>query len=178
MAVKEKDILAEITGKVDSIKDRVIRFRREIHRNPELSGEEERTAAFVAGVLGDNDIEVRRNVGGHGVVGLLKGGAQGPTIALRADMDALPIQDRKGVEYASSVPGVMHACGHDVHTSVLMGTAVTLRGVRERLKGNVKFIFQPSEERATPSRSTRCRRRRRRCRGSCRPAPLHCFPEM
>ena len=146
--------MKEICAKADEIKERVVKFRREMHRNPELSGKEEKTAAFVAGMLDTSDIEVRRGVGGFGVVGLLKGTARGnvksggkrQTIALRADMDALPLQDKKKVEYASCVPGVMHACGHDVHTAVLMGTAIVLSGLRDRLRGNVKFIFQPSEE--------------------------------
>ena len=139
-------MLDQIKDGVEEIKERLIKFRRELHRNPELSGSEENTASFVAGVLEANDIEVKRNVGGHGVVGMLKSGRKGPVIALRADMDALPIQDRKDVEYASSVPGVMHACGHDVHTAILMGTAIVLSCLREKLNGDVMFIFQPSEE--------------------------------
>ncbi len=144
------DLMKEICKKADEIKERVVKFRRGIHMNPELSGKEEKTAALVSGILEDNDIEVRRGVGGFGVVGLLRGKAKGggkrQTVALRADMDALPVQDYKKVDYASCVPGVMHACGHDVHTAVLMGTAIVLAGLRGRLRGNVKFIFQPSEE--------------------------------
>ncbi len=143
------NMLEKIVKKAEEIRDRVIKFRREIHRNPELGGSEEKTSAFVAGILEDNDIEVKRGVAGYGVVGLLKGSGEADTVALRADLDALPIQDYKKVEYASSVPGIMHACGHDVHSAVLMGTAIVLGSLRERLKGNVKFIFQPSEERPT-----------------------------
>ena len=177
-------LLETIVEKVDSIKDRLVKFRREIHKNPELGGSEEKTAAFVAGILEDNDIEVKRGVAGHGVVGLLEGpgggggGGGGDTIALRGDMDALPIQDYKKVEYASSVPGVMHACGHDVHTAVLMGTAIVLGSIRDRLKGNVKFIFQPSEERPTGGAEYMIKA------GVLKnPAPsaivaLHAFPEM
>jgi len=179
MAVREKDVLSDITRKVDSIKERIIAFRREIHRNPELSGEEEATASFVAGVLAETGMEVARGVGGHGVVGLLRGGAgEGPTIALRADMDALPLQEHSAAGYASCVPGVMHACGHDVHTAVLMGTAITLGGLRGRLKGNVKFIFQPSEERCITGAKMMIED------GALEdPVPqaivaLHCFPEM
>ncbi len=141
-----EDLLKEIKEKVDAIRERIIKFRREIHRNPELSGQEKNTSAFVAGVLEDNDIEVIRNVGGHGVVGIVRGAHAGDTIALRADMDALPIQDQKDADYASNVRGVMHACGHDVHTAVLMGAAIVLSSLKDRLRGNVKFIFQPSEE--------------------------------
>ena len=140
-------MLDEIKNKVCSIKERMVDFRRKLHRNPELSGQEEKTAAFVEGVLKDNGIlDVRKGVGGWGVTGVVRGGNDGPAIALRADMDALPIGEKTGKEYSSAVPGVMHACGHDVHTAVLLGTAITLAGLRERLSGNVKFIFQPSEE--------------------------------
>ncbi|MBE9503131.1 MAG: amidohydrolase [Proteobacteria bacterium] len=159
------------------MKDRLVKFRREIHMNPELSGNEKDTAAFIAGILEANDIEVKRGVGGHGVVGILRGRLEGKTIALRADMDALPIQDKKDVDYASKVPGVMHACGHDVHTTVLLGAAITLGSVRERLKGSVKFIFQPAEEITTGAESMIKE-------GVLEdPVPsaivaLHCFPEL
>ncbi len=119
-------MLDDILKGVESVRERLVGFRREIHKFPELSAAEVKTAALVAGVLEQSGIEVRRNVGGHGVVGLLRGGSNGPTIALRADMDALPISDAKDVEYASAVPGAMHACGHDVHTGVLMGAALVL----------------------------------------------------
>jgi amidohydrolase len=144
-----ENILDKINKKVEAINDRVIKFRREIHRNPEIGGSEDKTSAFVAGILEDNDIEVKRGVAGFGVVGLLRGAGKGDTIALRADMDALPMQDYKKADYASTVPGIMHACGHDVHTAILMGTVIVLGSIRESLKGNVKFIFQPSEERPT-----------------------------
>ena len=130
--------------------DRVVEWRRAIHRRPELSRCEERTAELVAGVLEGLGLEVRRGVGGRGVLGLLRGtggGADmGPTVGLRADMDALPMQEETGLPYASEVPGVMHACGHDTHTAMLLGTACVLAGMRDALPGNVKFIFQPAEE--------------------------------
>ncbi|MFQ5442866.1 MAG: M20 family metallopeptidase [Thermodesulfobacteriota bacterium] len=183
MAHVEKDspgraLLDEIIKGVDAKKKRLINFRREIHRCPELSGEEKNTAAFVAGVLEDNDIEVMRNIGGHGVVGILTGAEPGPTIAFRADMDALPIQEKGESDYASEVPGAMHACGHDLHTAVLMGTAVVLSGLRDRLKGNVKFIFQPSEEKSVTGAKKMIED------GALDdPKPeaivaLHCYPEM
>ncbi|MBI5561146.1 MAG: amidohydrolase [Deltaproteobacteria bacterium] len=142
-------MLEEIKAKVEAIKNDIIKLRREIHKNPELSGEEKKTSALVAGMLKDNSVKVLTGVGGYGVTGLLKGREEGATIALRADMDALPIQDKKGVEYSSTVPGVMHACGHDVHTAILLGTAVTLVSLKGKLAGSVKFIFQPSEEKGT-----------------------------
>ncbi|MEE8574754.1 MAG: amidohydrolase [Thermodesulfobacteriota bacterium] len=142
-------MLKEIEEKVEEIKERLIKFRREIHSNPELSGEEKNTAAFVAGVLEASDVETIRNIGGHGVVGIIRGtaeGGEGKTFAMRADMDALPLQEVGSCPYVSTVAGVMHACGHDVHTAVLMGTAVVLASLKDQIKGNVKLIFQPSEE--------------------------------
>ncbi len=150
---KKKIDLKDIVELVDNGAERIKKFRREIHQNPELSGEERMTSALVAGVLEASDIEVTRNVGGHGVVGFLKGAKAGRTVALRADMDALPMQEKSEAEYKSCVDGVMHACGHDVHTAILLGVAITLANLRERLVGNVKFLFQPSEERG-PSGAT------------------------
>ena len=173
----EKIALKEVSNKVSEIKERLIKFRREIHMNPELSGNEKDTAAFVAGVLEASDIEVKRGVGGNGVVGILRGSGEGKTIALRADMDALPIQDQKDVDYASKVSGVMHACGHDVHTTILLGAAIALESVRERLNGSVKFIFQPAEEITTGAEAMIKE-------GVLEdPVPsaivaLHCFPEL
>jgi len=139
-------MLNRIIETTDEIKERLIKFRRDIHQNPELSGKEEKTAAFVAAILEDNEIEVQKNVGGHGVVGTLKGAGEGPTVALRADMDALPIEDEKDVDYASKSPGIMHACGHDAHTAILLGAAIVLGKLREEIKGEVIFFFQPAEE--------------------------------
>ena len=130
----------------DKIIDKVIAWRRDIHANPELSQHEERTSGLVAGVLEGLGLEVTRNVGGFGVVGLLRGKTPGKTIALRADMDALPLTEATGLDFASQNPGVMHACGHDTHTAMLLGTACVLAEMRENLTGNVKFIFQPAEE--------------------------------
>jgi amidohydrolase len=124
----------------------LVAIRRDLHRHPELSGKEERTARIVAEHLRALGMEVRAGVGGTGVVGLLRGGRPGPCAALRADMDALPIHEETGAPYASVVPGVMHACGHDVHTTCLLGAARVLAGLRDRLAGSVKFLFQPSEE--------------------------------
>ena len=103
--------------------DKVVAWRRDIHRHPELSQHEERTSALVAEVLTGLSLEVRRNVGGHGVVALLRGKKPGKTVALRADMDALPLKEETGLPYASEVEGVMHACGHDTHTAMLLGVA-------------------------------------------------------
>ncbi|GAA3407134.1 amidohydrolase [Paenibacillus hodogayensis] len=124
----------------------MVAWRRHLHRNPELSYEEKRTSGFVADQLRQWGIDVRTGVGGYGVVGHVRGTADGPTVALRADMDALPIQDEKTSEYASTVPGVMHACGHDAHTAALLAVAKLFADNREELKGSVKLLFQPAEE--------------------------------
>ena len=141
------------------IETKVIQWRHHVHQHPELSNQEVQTAAFIAQHLRDLGIEVQTGVAGHGVVGLLRGGKPGPVVALRADMDALPVTEKTGLPYASTVTapygdkevGVMHACGHDAHVAILMGTAEVLVGVREDLAGTVKFIFQPAEEGAWPA---------------------------
>ncbi len=124
----------------------VVADRRDIHQHPELGYEEKRTAALVAARLRDLGLSVRTNVGGTGVVGVLRGGKPGKTVLLRADMDALPIQEENQASYASQHPGVMHACGHDAHTAMLLGVARVLADRRAQLAGTVKFMFQPAEE--------------------------------
>ncbi|MCC6609524.1 MAG: amidohydrolase [Burkholderiales bacterium] len=124
----------------------LVALRRDLHAYPELSGQEERTSRIVAERLAALGIEVRAQVGGTGVVGVLRGARAGPCVALRADMDALPIQEATGAPYASRIPGVMHACGHDVHTTCLVGAATLLAEHRDSLPGTVKFLFQPAEE--------------------------------
>lgn len=135
-----------ISDTLDAVVPEMITWRRYLHRHPELSFQESATAAFIAGLLREWGLEVRTGVGGHGVVARLRGGESGPTVALRADIDALPIQDLKDCDYASSVPGVMHACGHDAHTATLLGVAKTLSVHKNRLCGNIVFLFQPAEE--------------------------------
>ncbi|KAF6630814.1 amidohydrolase [Paenibacillus sp. EKM208P] len=134
---------------VQELKDgeqELIAWRRHLHQHPELSFEETNTSAFIADQLRSFGIEVRTNVGGNGVLGFLEGDQPGRTIAFRADFDALPIQDEKDVPYKSTVPGVMHACGHDGHTAALLGVARVLSHNREALKGKLVFIFQHAEE--------------------------------
>lgn len=126
--------------------ERIMDLRCRIHKNPELSNEESATAELVASVLKETGMKVITGVGGHGVIGVLKGAGEGPCIALRADMDALPMEEKTGHPCASQVKGVMHACGHDVHTSVLLGAALVLSEVKDRFNGTVKFVFQPAEE--------------------------------
>lgn len=131
---------------VEKNTQRTIDIRRHLCQWPEVSGQEEKTSAMVVSVLKQLGIPAREKVGGFGVVGLIEGGSPGPTVALRADMDALVLQDRKKVPYASKVPGVAHGCGHDVHTAILLGTAMVLSHVRDEIPGQVKLVFQPAEE--------------------------------
>lgn len=126
---------------------RLIEIRRHIHSHPELSGQEYQTAAFVAGVLSSSGVHVQEAVGKTGVVGEVKGNRTDQRLlAIRTDMDALPIQERTGLEYASRATGIMHACGHDVHTTVGLGAAMILAQLAEELPGDVRFLFQPAEE--------------------------------
>ena len=138
----------------DKIESKVIAWRRDIHEHPELGNNEHRTAALIAKHLQSLGIEVKTGVAKTGVVGILKGGKPGPVVALRADMDALPVIERTAVPFASKVKtqyngqevGVMHACGHDSHVAILMGVAEILASMKNDLAGTVKFIFQPAEE--------------------------------
>ncbi|MGE7984460.1 M20 metallopeptidase family protein [Solibacillus sp. NPDC093137] len=124
----------------------MVEIRRHLHMYPELSFKEVNTPKLVAEKLRSYGIEVKENVGGNGVVGYLEGAFDGPTIAFRADFDALPIQDEKEVPYKSKVDGVSHACGHDIHTAALLGLAKSLADNRDALHGNVVFIHQCAEE--------------------------------
>ncbi|MDI9476042.1 MAG: M20 family metallopeptidase [Natronincolaceae bacterium] len=132
--------------KVQEIRDWIIKVRRDFHMNPELSGKEFRTRDKVVEYLKDMGIEHKTGIADTGVLGIIRGKQGGKTVALRADMDALPIQDKKNVVYKSTIDGKMHACGHDAHTSILLGTAKILKGMEEDLHGNVKLFFQPAEE--------------------------------
>ena len=144
----------DIDFRVREVNSDVIAWRRDIHEHPELSNRETRTSALVAEHLLSLGLEVRTGIAHTGVVGVLRGGKPGKIVALRADMDALPVTEQVNVPFASKVRttynnqevGVMHACGHDVHTAVLMGTASVLAGVRDEIPGTVVFIFQPAEE--------------------------------
>jgi amidohydrolase len=139
-----------IKTRVKAIEPELVEIRRDLHRHPELSNREFRTAERVAGFLRRLGLQVQTGIAKTGVVALLEGARPGPTVGIRADMDALPIQEVNEVPYKSLNDGVKHACGHDVHTTVALGVAETLSGFRERLRGNVKFIFQPAEEGAPP----------------------------
>ena len=143
-----------LRDEVYAIEERLVEFRRDLHRNPELSFEEYETSEKVAKVLEENGIEVTRNVAKTGVIGLLRGGqADGPVVALRGDMDALPIVEQNSHDFVSTKEGVMHACGHDVHTTSLLGAALVLSRHRAEIAGTVKFIFQPAEEKNTGAKA-------------------------
>lgn len=139
-------VTMDIMQEVYEIFDQTVKWRRDFHRHPELGNQEIRTAKIVAKHLKSLGIEVTERVGSTGVVGLLKGSHPGKVIGIRADMDALPIQEATGLPYASENEGVMHACGHDGHTAMLMATATILARHRDQLSGSVKFLFQPAEE--------------------------------
>ncbi|GKV64894.1 MULTISPECIES: M20 family metallopeptidase [unclassified Sporosarcina] len=124
----------------------MVEIRRYLHMNPEVSFKEEKTAAYLADFYNKLGIEVRTGVGGNGLIAKVKGGKPGKTVALRADFDALPIQDQKETSYASQVPGVMHACGHDGHTAALLQLAKAMHEMREDLSGEYVFIHQHAEE--------------------------------
>lgn len=145
---------SKITTKAASLESKVVSWRRDLHQNPELGNREFKTAEKIATHLQSLGIEVKTGVAKTGVVGILKGGKPGPVVALRADMDALPVMERANLPFASKVTGeyngasvgVMHACGHDTHVAMLMGTAEVLASVKNEIKGTVVFIFQPAEE--------------------------------
>jgi amidohydrolase len=151
----QNDALKNKAGQsADKLETKVIAWRRDFHEHPELGNNEYRTANIVAKHLQSLGIEVKTGVAKTGVVGILRGGKPGPVIALRADMDALPVVERTPLPFASKVKtkfngqdvGVMHACGHDTHTAILMGVAEVLSSIKNDLAGTVKFIFQPAEE--------------------------------
>lgn len=145
---------SKIAQKAASLESKVITWRRDFHQNPELGNREFKTAEKIAAHLRSLGIEVQSGVGKTGVVGILKGGKPGPVVALRADIDALPVKERVDIPFASKAEGeyngnivpIMHACGHDTHIAILMGTAEILASIKNELKGTVKFIFQPAEE--------------------------------
>ncbi len=159
---------------MDDLVARLTDVYRDLHAHPELSGQEHRTAGIAAAWLHDLRLEVVEGIGGTGVVGILRNGP-GPTVLLRADMDALPVTEATGLAHASTVDGVMHACGHDVHVACLLGAADRLTAMRESWSGTLLFLVQPAEETVRGARamvddasSTGCRGRTS-CSGSTSP---------
>ncbi len=131
---------------IDTLKDKVITVRRDIHKHPELSGQEVRTKSLVKGILEIEGFKITEFEDHNGLVADLVVDEKKPFVAIRADMDALPIEERTGKPYASEVKGVMHACGHDAHTAIAVGVALAMAQFRDELPGNIRFIFQPAEE--------------------------------
>jgi len=150
----QSDLRAELKNQIDPLMNKVIDWRHDIHQNPELSNREYRTSKKVENHLRSLGIKVETKIAYTGVVGLIEGSLPGPTIALRADMDALPVVEKTGLPFASKdktkyleqTVGIMHACGHDAHVAILMGVAEFLSKNKDKLKGNVMLIFQPAEE--------------------------------
>ena len=140
-------MLSQIKDIANTLAPRLIEIRRHLHAHPELSAQEYQTAACVAGVLSSCGLQVQEAVGKTGVIGELVGtGTERRMLAIRTDMDALPIQELTNLEFASRTPGVMHACGHDLHTTLGLGTAMVLSQLAESLPGKIRFLFQPAEE--------------------------------
>jgi amidohydrolase len=140
------ELIDAINNKSFEILDKMTKIRRDLHRMPELALKEYKTSAYIVSELENMGLDVRREVAGTGVIANLTGDEKGKTIAIRADIDALPIQEHNNVEYKSKLEGSMHACGHDGHVAMAIGAAEILKSLKTELKGNVKFIFQPAEE--------------------------------
>lgn len=138
--------MGEVRERISACTEQVKEYRRWLHAHPELSGKEVQTAAYIAQTLRDMGVEPTEGVGGHGVVALIQGRGPGKCVALRADFDALPVQESTGLPFASQTPGVMHACCHDTHAAMLLGAACVLNSMRDQFDGCVKLVFQPSEE--------------------------------
>lgn len=138
--------MMDYQSEAQKLRDELIARRRDFHRHPELAFEEHRTAGIVADELRHLGLEVQTGVGQTGVVGILEGERDGATVLWRADMDALPIHELNEVEYGSTVPGKMHACGHDGHTTIALGVAKIFAQHRDKIAGRIKFVFQPAEE--------------------------------
>jgi amidohydrolase len=138
--------MKNIKSAIQQYKDRVVNTRRDLHRIPEVAFTEAKTAAYVADYLKREGLAVTTGIARHGVVGLLETGRPGPTLMIRADMDALPITEETGLPFASGHPGVMHACGHDGHTAMALVTATAMNALKDQINGTIKFVFQPAEE--------------------------------
>ena len=136
----------DFKAQAEAMRDELIARRRDFHQHPEIAFEEVRTSGIVAQELNALGLEVQTGVGQTGVIGILEGAADGPTVLVRADMDALPVAEANTTDYVSLVPGKMHACGHDGHTAVALGVAKLFSQHRDKLKGRIKFVFQPAEE--------------------------------
>ncbi len=143
--MSSKLVIAQIYSETSKLENDLIRWRREIHANPELRFQEYGTSHLVKNILGQVGLTIS-SLGKTDVITIVQGDGNGPTLAIRADLDALPIEDKKNVSYASKRKGISHACGHDAHTTICLGTALVLSRMKEHVRGRIKFIFQPGEE--------------------------------
>jgi amidohydrolase len=141
-----KNLKQKLFTTIDEINERIIEIRHDLHKHPELSGQEEHTKYLAKGILEANGYKIKESEEHHGLIADLIVDESAKTVAIRADMDALPIQEQTGKPYASRVDGIMHACGHDSHTAIALGAAIAMATHKEELPGNIRFIFQPSEE--------------------------------
>ena len=137
--------MIDFYSEAKKIQEELITIRRDLHMNPELGFEEYRTSGIIKAFLKKEGIPYEE-VSGTGVCGIIKGAKEGKTVALRADIDALPLTDQKGLDYSSKIEGKMHACGHDAHTTILLGAARIINNHRDKISGNVKLFFEPAEE--------------------------------
>jgi amidohydrolase len=138
--------MVDIHQRVADQKDLIIQLRRDLHRIPETAYTEKKTSAYVANYLNNLKLAVKTGIARYGVVGLLKTGRPGPTLMIRAEMDALPLKENTGLAFASEHEGVMHACGHDAHMAMVLGAATVFNTLKSEISGNIKFLFQPAEE--------------------------------
>lgn len=143
--MKEK-FLEDVETIIDEHIDEIIEFRRDIHKYPELGNFEFRTASKIAEKLRNLPLETKVKISGEGIISCLYGNKNGKTILFRGDMDALPMNENSGLEFSSKIPSVMHSCGHDIHLAIVLGTAMVLSEIKDKLSGNIKFMFQPAEE--------------------------------
>ena len=139
-------LIKKIKSKVATLNDEVVKVRRHIHQNPELSFVEKETSNYIQGLLKEKGIQFKKGYCKYGIVAEIKGAKKGKVVYLRGDMDALPIKEENKLSYVSNNPGVMHACGHDAHTAMLLGSALTLQSLKSELRGTYRFVFQPGEE--------------------------------
>ncbi len=177
--MKTNLIKKEIKNLSDLIFDDVVEYRKWIHQHPELSFQEEKTSEYICSILRKNGIKFSNNIAGHGIVVIIEGkNPKSRVIGFRADMDALPITEENSVDYKSKNHGVMHACGHDVHTSILLGTAIIINKLKRNLIGTIKFVFQPAEEKLPGGASLMIKEGVLENPKVQKMIALHVFPEM
>ena len=177
--MKINNLKSDIEKISNEIFDDVVSFRKWIHKNPELSFQEKETSEFICSILKKNNIRFTKNIGGYGVVAVIEGKkSSSRVIGFRADMDALPILEENDIDYKSVNHGIMHACGHDVHSSILLGVAIIVNKLKENLIGTIKFIFQPAEEKLPGGASLMIKAGVLKNPDVEKMLALHVFPEM